>query len=552
MADNGGMPAGWALTQSATEAAQAAAVVRDLAEEAYLLERGTSGLHRAGGYVREEPLRELVGIQGVYKYKEMRDNNPVIGACLYATEMLMRKATRSIKPADDSLRCRAYADFVQGVLFEDLDLPWAMQLSEFTSMLPFGWSYHELVFKRRQGLHPEALPAGPGRLDGALGQAGSLLPPAAAPSRFDDGMIGLAKIAPRSQDTLLYWQFDQTGALAGMHQMDPWMGRHCYLPYEKCLLFRPTSYKDNPEGRSVLRTAYRSCYMLDHVSNIEAIGAERDLAGLPSIGTPPQWWSPNASEGELQQLDAIKRIGRNIRADEQACFVYPLHYDANGHPLFKFELLSSAGRRAFDTNEIIKRYELRIAQSVLADIIFLGHEAVGSFALASSKTNLFSMALAGYLRVIEDVINRRVIPLLWRLNALPEDCMPTLVHGDVESVDLKDVGQFIKDVSDAGFDVADLENHVRRLVEMPERDEAALAAAHDVRVQRARAMAQATEPHRPGPADPAEPAFAESAPQRRVDTRRRRLTKADRVYTQHVARRSYPVRKGSLVFPRAA
>ena len=45
----------------------------------------------------------------------------------------------------------------------------------------------------------------------------------------------------------------------------------------------------------------------------------------------------------------------------------------------------TGGRRQFDTDTIIKRYELRIAQSVLADMILIGHEAVGSYALSQQQ-----------------------------------------------------------------------------------------------------------------------------------------------------------------------
>jgi hypothetical protein len=121
----------------------------------------------------------------------------------------------------------------------------------------------------------------------------------------------------------------------------------------------------------------------------------------------------------------------------------------------------------------------------------------------------------------------------------------------VESVDLKDLGAFIKDFADAGFDPADLENHIRTLVEFPERDEEVLAAAHEERVQRAHDLALATAPHRPGPADPSEESFARQAPQTRVATRRR-TTRRDRVTKQRRARHLVAPRPGTLVFPRAA
>ena len=62
--------------------------------------------------------------------------------------------------------------------------------------------------------------------------------------------------------------------------------------------------------------------------------------------------------------------------------------------------MSTGGRRQFDTNAIIERYDTRMAMTVLADFIFLGHQSVGSFALSSDKTELFSMAIGAYLDII--------------------------------------------------------------------------------------------------------------------------------------------------------
>jgi hypothetical protein len=420
-----------------------------------MMERGTTGLKRAGGYVREDFLRELTGQQAIRTYREMRDNSPVIGACLFAIEMLVRNVRWHFRPVDDSPDALKYSTLADGMLFEDLDLPWSLLISEILSFLPFGYSWFELVFKRRLGRTPPPLP------DGSPGLA----------SKFDDGYIGLGKIAPRAQDTTLRWMFDHTGSLLGMHQLDPFAGHQAYLPYEKCLLFRPTSYKNSPEGRSVLRTSYRPYYLISHIENTESIGIERDLAGLPVFGTPPQWWLASASPEEQAQLEMVRRIGKNIRQDEQACLVYPLIYDAAGNQLFRFELASSGGTKAINTDTIIQRYELRITQSLLCDMIFLGHEDVGSFALASSKSTTQAMSLGGYLTAIRDEFNQRCLPLLWRLNAFPEAYMPELVHSDVETVDLTELARFMLSFGRI-FPMNDIENHLRNLAGLPERPDA--------------------------------------------------------------------------------
>ena len=114
-----------------------------------MIERGTSGLRRAGGFIREDYLPQLQGQQAIAKYKEMRDRSPVIGACLYAVELLIRNVQWHPQPAGDSAEAAASAELVRGMLFDDLDMPWSMLLSEILSFLPFGFSIFELTFKRR-------------------------------------------------------------------------------------------------------------------------------------------------------------------------------------------------------------------------------------------------------------------------------------------------------------------------------------------------------------------------------------------------------------------
>lgn len=49
----------------------------------------------------------------------------------------------------------------------------------------------------------------------------------------------------------------------------------------------------------------------------------------------------------------------------------------------------------------------------------LGQQAVGSFALADSKTQIFAMAIGTYLDVICEVFNNQGIPKLIDLNGEP-------------------------------------------------------------------------------------------------------------------------------------
>lgn len=416
---------------------------------------GVSGL-KQWGLVREEFLQELTGPVGVKTYMKMRDNSAIVGACLFATEMLLRPVGWSCTPADESLQAAELASFAQHALFADLLHPWHVCLSDILSFLPFGWSLFEWTLKRRQGPHRD-----PWRSSSAT-----------------DGRLGFADIGLRSQDSLLQWIFNDRDEVEAMMQQPPNGGPIVTIPRAKCLLFRPTAYKSNPEGRSILRTAYRSWYNLTQIENIEGIGIERDLAGLPVVKVPPEVMA-GKNGGASAEANAIYRqyeqLAVNIRQNEQSGIVFPLVYDQDGHELYKIELLSTGGRRQFDTDVIIKRYELRIAQSVLADMILIGHEAVGSYALSSSKTNLFATALGGYLDAMGDVFQAEALPVLWQANGLPLELMPTVAHGDVEHVDMKELSEAIKNMAQAGFDVSDLDRPVRMKMGLPAPEEEEMA-----------------------------------------------------------------------------
>lgn len=410
---------------------------------------GTPALRQAGGYIREDLLPELSGPSGVRIYKQMRDDSPIVGAILFSIEMLLRPVPWSCRPVDESEEAARLAAFAHQALFIDCRTPWYARLSDILSMLPFGWSYHEWTLKRRQGYHRDSWRS----------------------SQSSDGLLGFADIGLRSQDSLLHWEFDDQDEVLAMVQQPPYGGPVVTIPRAKSLLFRPLSYKSSPEGRSILRTAYKSWYFVNHITNIEGIGIERDLAGLPVIKVPIELTDPQASDAAKAAYRQFQETAVGIRQNERAGIVFPLVYNQDGHELYKLELLSSGGRRQFDTGAVIQRHELRMAQSVLADMILLGHEQVGSYALASSKTNLFATALGGYLHAIREVLQTEAISVLWQVNGLPRALMPTLEHGDVEHVDLKDLSEAVKNLAQAGFAVEDLERPVRLKMGLPAGDE---------------------------------------------------------------------------------
>lgn len=407
-------------------------------------EYGRIGQNRWEGVFSEEFLPELSGIRGIKVYREMERNDDTVGAILFAIKMLVRHAVWNIEPGGSSVKDKVAAEFVKQCM-HDMQSTWTDTISEILSFLPYGWSFHEIVYKRRNGKSANR------NLN----------------SKYTDGLIGWQKLPIRAQDTLFRWEYDDKDNLLGMTQMPPPDYGLLTIPIQKGLLFRTESTKDNPEGRSILRNSYRSWYFKRRIQEIEAIGIERDLAGLPVMTGPPGLDLWNEEDEEAAAVySAMVAMVKNIRRNEYEGVALPDGY--------KLELLSTGGTRQFDTNAIIQRYNTSIAMTVLADFMMLGHQQVGSFALSSDKTELFSVAIGAYLDIICETFNSQGIPALIDINGKHFEGItdyPKMVHGEIEDVDISKLAAYIKDMTGVGILIPDeaLEDHVRQIANLPER-----------------------------------------------------------------------------------
>jgi len=393
---------------------------------------GVTGLNRQGGKIYEEFLTELRGIKWHRAVREMSEQDEMIGAVLFAIEMMLRQVDWTVEPFSEDVQDVERAEFVDECLYDMADT-WDDTLSEILTMLPWGFAPLEVVMKRRP-----------------------------------DRRIGWHSWSIRSQDTVDEWVWNNMGGVAGFWQVAPPDYKRVFIPIEKLLLFRTTSRKGSPEGRSILRNAYRSWYFKKNIQNVEGIGIERDLAGLLKLTAPGRVLASDATDDEVAIYNRLVEIGTAVKNDEQAFLLLPSDRDENGNLFFDATLMSTGGTRQFDTNQIIQRYDQRIAMTVLADFILLGHEKVGSFSLSSDKTNLFSTALSAWLDSIGEVINRFAIPKLIQLNGWPIDRLPRVVHGDIERVSMAELADYVSKLTGTVIQPDDdLERYMRQQADLP-------------------------------------------------------------------------------------
>jgi len=402
---------------------------------------GSTGLRRHGPYIYEEFLPELRWPRAGRIYQEMADNDPVIGAILYLAEMLVRGATWDVSPAGDTPEDIEAATFLKSCM-DDMEMSWANVISEVLSMFTYGFSFHEMIYKVRRG------------------------PDERSPkyrSQYSDGRIGWRAMPIRSQTSMDEWIFNEDNELTAFVQVAEPDYKRVIIPMSKGLLFRTRVSRDNPEGKSLLRNAYRPWFFKKHFEEIEGIGIERDLAGFPVLTAPENLDLWNDDDPQMVALRArAEDLVSSIRRDSEEGILLPHGWE--------LELLTSGSSRQIDIGSTIDRYDNRIAITMLSDIILLGNKS-GSFALADTKQSMLAASLQAQVANIADVFNSRAVPQLFRFNSFNITKLPRIVPGQIQTPSLKEVALIMRAM---GLNIAGdhkLQSHFRHLLGMPELSE---------------------------------------------------------------------------------
>lgn len=405
---------------------------------------GTSGLKRYGPYVYEEFLPELRWPRAGKIYQEMSDNDPVIGAILYLAEMLIRGTTWSVEAASTSEADVEAAKFLKECM-DDMDMSWANTICEILSMLTYGFSFHEIVYKVRRG---------PNETSNRY------------KSKYSDGRVGWRRIPIRAQTSLHEWEFNKEGDVTAFIQCAEPDFKIVRIPMTKGLLFRTRISRDNPEGKSLLRNAYRPWFFKKHFEEVEGIGIERDLAGFPVLTCPDGLDLWNDEDPNMVKLRSnAEQLVSSVRRDSEEGILLPYGWE--------LKLLTSGSGRQINIGETIDRYDNRIAITMLSDIILIGNNKAGSFALADTKQTILGAALQAQLQNISDVFNSKAVPDLFSYNHFPDITdLPKIVPGQIQTPSLKELALVLRSM---GLNIAGdmkLQNYLRHILNMPELDEA--------------------------------------------------------------------------------
>lgn len=392
------------------------------------------GYRHASGYVYDEFLPKLRGTRGRAKYREMVDTDPVIGGMIYGISSIIRAADWNAQPSEADIDGQ-YAKWLEDTIYNMNGMKWDDVIEDALSMIVFGFAVQEVVIGKNK-----------------------------------DGSIGLNKLFPIAQESIIKWDLDNVGNVLGVWQSPLNGGFDIYIPASKLIHYKTKFAYGNPEGRSLLRNCYRSYHMINTVMIAESIGAERDLTGLPVLYAPDEFLA------EPTNRAALERIVRDIKFNDQGGCVMPSDpfegKDGSLSGVRKFELkllTAEGGAGKVDTRKIIQGHQIDMARSLLADFLMLGSDGKGSYSLSVNKTQLFVRAVEALLENIGQTLDRTLTPLLWKLNGFPPEMMPCFRAGRIAPVDLQELGDFISKIAGAGILLNDeaTEDYIRDAAGFP-------------------------------------------------------------------------------------
>ena len=423
-------------------------------------EMGTVGLKVYNGHILEEERRDLRWPKSIYTFKVMSRDSTVASAITLIETLIRRVDWQVIPPKGEEANAEEYQermDFFESCM-HDMEEDWGDFINDILSMLVYGFSIHEKVYKKRQG--------DKGKYE----------------SEFDDGLIGWAKLPIRSQDSIDKWYFEDYGRefvgcrqnLSLVQQYNPFekplKSKYVHLPKQKFLHFRYDQKRGNPEGRSPLINCYVPWHYKSTIEEYEAMGVSRDLAGMPVIKLPVEYFDEDASDDKKRFVEYCKRMINEMNANERSGVLFPKFVDPETkEDVFDFELIGVTGGKNYDTDKIIHRYESQILMAFLADVLKLGQDSVGSFALADNKTNTLSLAIESILKQIVAIINKDLVKQTYELNQWSGEKRVRIVHGDLESIDLDAMSKYIQRIVSVGAMEVDkgLSERLREFASLP-------------------------------------------------------------------------------------
>ncbi len=350
---------------------------------------GVKGLKVLSGRVAEEYQTALKSWTNESKvYIEMRDD-VIVGTLLDAVKLPLLAANITTTPGGDATPADVEAaKWLEANLNSMVGQEFHSHVEDALECLDFGFSVGEITLEKRT-----------------------------------DGRLWLKNIDPRGQETLYEWGFaqDEPDRVEVFRQSDPDSFNVFDIPLSKCVHVAYRGRKGNPQGKSLLRSVFRPWKFAKYLEDLEGIGIERDIGGMPIASLK----DANLSDDDI---DKLKETLKSLRKDEEMYLIEPEGVTIRAY---------SGGNKIYDVAAVIERKQKEILGRMFAQFLKLGMDKVGTQALVQGSQDFFTLGLEAVQRYLVDAWNQQLVPYLFKFNSWPGmTALPKITWADPGKPDL--------------------------------------------------------------------------------------------------------------------
>lgn len=387
----------------------------------------------------EEETPELQWPKNVRVYDQMRRQDAQVVSTLRAITLPIRRTTYRIDPngardevtqqVADDMGLQIVGDSGRSILRTRNRFSWAEHLRLALTMLPFGHSFFEQVY------------------------------------RIEGGRAHLRKLEWRPPRTISKIDVASDGGLVAIEQFSAKAGnKDPRIDVSNLVAYVNDREGGNWLGQSVIRPAYKYWLLKDRALRVQAQTLDRNGMGVPiytASKLPEGLSEAEYVKRQNEEIAAGLKIAKGLRSGDNSGASLP-----DGA---KLDMKGVEGDLP-DADKPIRYYDEQMARAVLAHFLNLGTET-GSWALGSTFADFFTLSLQTVANQIADVTNQHVIEDLVDHNWGPEEPAPKLVFDEIGSRHPATAESIARLVDVGALTLDDpLEAHLRNQYSLPTAD----------------------------------------------------------------------------------
>lgn len=384
----------------------------------------------------------LIGRQRYDTFDKIVRDCSIVAAGTRLFLSMISNAVWTVNPPEDLNEnekpvAQEYADMAYDILF-DMTSSWSSVVKKTAMFRMIGFSLQEWTAKKRE-----------------------------------DGVIGLLDIEHRPQRTITRWIRDEGGTVEAIVQRVS--GRQdVEIPRGKLVYAVDDFMNDSPEGMGLLRHMAPTADRLDFFLDLEEVGYETDLRGIPVASVPMEELADKIEEAGLPGSDERAReiarreriiapfknfIENHVRNRKTGILKSSETYigksvdksDAVSQvPKYSIELLQGESSAFGDMANAINRMNQELARIIGCEHLLLGSDGVGSLALAKSKIGTFYQTVTSTLYDLLEIFDRDILEVISELNNWPEELRPQMGVNEITEKEISDVMDALQKLATAG------------------------------------------------------------------------------------------------------